>query len=105
MQYLSVNKGAHKILRITERMMIFAEHGDWETFAELEKDRSESMDSLFQHPDMPKAIDDIVYTLRRIMEIDKRCIELGERDKQILSDKMNIGGSEQAIQSYLQCAG
>ena len=104
MYHLSVQRAAHKVLRLTERMLVFAEHSDWSTFSEIEDERSRSMEYLFSHPDMPDAIQDIVYTLQRVLELDKRCIRLGETDRQALYVKLNSAGSMQAIQSYMQCA-
>jgi hypothetical protein len=104
MEFLSLQQGADKVLRLSQRMLETAEQGAWELLGQLEQERSHSLESLFQHPQMPDAIATVATALQQIVELDRRCIELGQqaRDAMAAELKQQAHG-ERAVRSYLDC--
>lgn len=104
MEFLSLQQGADKVLRLSQRMLETAEQGAWELLAQLEQERSRSLESLFQHPQMPTAIATVASALQQVMELDRRCIDLGEQARDSMAAELNQQAhGEHAIRSYLDC--
>ena len=104
MEYLSLQQGADKVLRISQRMLATAEQGDWTLLGQLERERSRSLESLFQHPQMPAAISVIASALQQVMELDRECIALGQQAREAMAAELNQQTQgQQAVRSYLDC--
>lgn len=104
MEFMSLQQGADKVLRLSQRMLNTAEAGEWEVLGQLEQERSQSLDSLFLHPDMPMALPTIAATLQQIMELDRRCLELGKQARDAMAAALNRqaqGQGVRALRSYL----
>jgi hypothetical protein len=104
MEFLSLQQGADKVLRLSLRMLETAEQGAWELLGQLEQERSRSLESLFQHPQMPAAIATVAQALQQVVELDRRCIELGQQARDSMAAELNQqaqGG--RAVRSYLDC--
>lgn len=105
MQYLSLQQGAQKVLRLSERMLAHAEQGDWDLLSGLESERSRSLESLFSHPQINDNLGEIADTLYEVISIDKQCIRLGEQARKTMLSQLNRqsqGG--RALNSYRQNA-
>lgn len=104
MEYISLQQGAEKVLRLSRRMLETAEIGDWTLLGQLEQERSRSLDSLFQHPSMPEQMYTISEALRQVMEFDRQCIAMGEQAKAEYATELRLQAQgEQAVRSYLDC--
>ena len=105
MQYLSLQQGAQKVLRLSERMLAHAEQGNWDLLSSLENERSRSLDSLFNHPHINQSLGEIADTLFEVINIDKQCLRLGDEARKIMLSQLNRqsqGG--RALNSYLENA-
>ena len=103
MQYLSLQQGAQKVLRLSERMLAQAEQGNWDLMGSLETERSRSLESLFNHPQINQSLNDIADTLFEVISIDKQCLRLGEEARRLMLSQLNRqsqGG--RALNSYLK---
>ena len=104
MEFLSLQQGADKVLRLSQRMLETAEQGEWELLGQLEQERSRSLDSLFQHPQMPTAIAMVATALQQVVELDRRCLELGQQARDSMAAELNQQArGTQAVRSYLDC--
>ena len=104
MEFLSLQQGADKVFRLSQRMLETAEQGAWELLGQLEQERSRSLDSLFQHPQMPAALPTIAAVLQQVVDLDRRCIELGQQARDAMAAELNIQAQgERAVRSYLDC--
>lgn len=104
MEFLSLQQGADKVLRLSQRMLETAEQDEWELLGQLEQERSRSLESLFLHPDMPSALPTIASALQQVVELDRRCIALSERARNAMAAELNIQTQGQrAVLSYLDC--
>ena len=105
MQYLSLQQGAQKVLRLSQRMLDHAEQGNWEMLGSLEAERSRSLDSLFQHPEIKQSLSDIAETLFDVIAIDKQCLLLGDEARQaMLLQLNNQSQGSRALNSYMENA-
>ena len=87
-------------------MLATAEQGDWELLGQLEQERSRSLESLFQHPQMPLALPTIANALLQVMELDRQCITLGHQARDAMAVQLNQQSQgEYAVRSYLDCQG
>lgn len=103
MQYLSVQQGAQKVLRLSQQMLLHAEQGNWELVSGLESERSRSLDSLFAHPDIHKSLGDIAGILFEVIALDKQCMALGEKArKSMLRQLGQQTKGPRAVSCYLQ---
>lgn len=102
MEFISLEQGAQKVLRLTHLMLESAEQGDWDLLRNLETERSRSLDCLFQHPEMPLGLSTIANALQQVMELDRRCIALGEAARSDMAKELHqqVQG-QQAVRSYL----
>lgn len=92
------------MLRLSQRMLHTAQQGEWELLGQLEQERSQSLDSLFLHPDMPIALPTIAATLQQIVELDRHCLELGQQAREAMAAALNQqaqGQGARALRSYL----
>lgn len=104
MEFLSLQQGADKVLRLSQRMLATAEQGEWELLGLLEQERSRSLESLFQHPQMPTALPTIASALQHVVDLDRRCIELGQQARDAMAAELNHQAQGQhAVRSYLDC--
>ena len=105
MQYLSLQQGAQKVLRLSERMLVYAEQGDWDLLSGLEIERSRSLTSLFNHPQISQSLSEIANTLYEVISIDKQCLRLGEEARKLMLVQLNHQSQgNRALNSYLQNA-
>jgi len=103
MQYLSLQQGAQKVLRLSQQMLVHAEQGNWELVSGLESERSRSLDSLFQHPDIQHSLNDIAGALHEVIAIDKQCLQLGEAARKTMMQQLkHQRSSSQALNCYMQ---
>lgn len=101
MQYLSLQQGAQKVLRLSQRMLQHAEQGNWELLGSLESERSRSLDSLFHHPDIKQNLGEIADTLFDVIAIDKQCLHLGDEARQAMLMQLNHQSQgSRALNSY-----
>ncbi|MBI1422993.1 MAG: hypothetical protein GC149_05960 [Gammaproteobacteria bacterium] len=106
MEFLSLQQGADKVLRLSHRMLETAEQGEWDLLGQLEQERSRSLDSLFQHPQMPNALPTIAHALQQVMELDRRCIALGQQARDAMAAEIKQQSQGQhAVRRYLDCQG
>lgn len=104
MEFLSLQHGAGKVLRLTQRMLEMAEQGKWETLGLLEQERSQSLENLFQHPQIPDALHTIAHALQQVVELDRQCIALGQQARNAMAAELNIQSQAQlAVRTYLDC--
>jgi len=104
MEFLSLQQGAGKVLRLTQRMLEMAEQGEWEALGQLEQERSRSLDSLFQHPQIPDALHTIAQALQHVVELDRQCIALGQQARDAMAAELNLQAQgERAVRTYLDC--
>lgn len=89
MQHLSLEQGANKVLRLTQRMLALAQENDWQAVAGLEQERQRSIDSLFRHPQLLQRMPTLVDILQQIVTLDKQCMALGEAARRQLADELN----------------
>lgn len=102
MEFMSLEQGAQKVLRLTQLMLESAEQGDWDLLRKLETERSRSLDSLFQHPEMPEALPTIASALQQVIDLDRRSIELGEAARNDMARELHHQHQGQlAVNSYL----
>lgn len=103
MQYLSLQQGAQKVLRLTERMLDEARAGNWQALGEIENERSRSLNSLFQHPQIIESLVSIADILYQVMSLDRQCMQLGEHERHILLNQMDKQTrGKKAMNSYLK---
>ena len=103
MQYLSVQQGAQKVLRLSQRMLQHAEQGNWELLSGLENERSRSLDSLFHHPEIKQSLTEIADTLFEVIAIDKQCLLLGDEVRKSMLQQLNHQSQgNRALNSYLE---
>ena len=106
MEFLSLQQGADKVLRLSQRMLETAGQGEWEMLGQLEQERSRSLESLFQHPQMPDALPTIANTLLQVVDLDRQCIALGQQARDAMAAELNLQAQgERAVRSYLDCLG
>lgn len=104
MEFLALQQGADKVLRLSQRMLESAERGEWELLGQIEGERSRSLEGLFQHPDMPAALATIASALQQVVELDRRCIALSEQARNAMAAELNIQNpGQRAVLSYLDC--
>jgi hypothetical protein len=104
MEFLSLQQGADKVLRLSQRMLETAEQGEWEILGQLEQERSRSLESLFQHPHMPNGLPTIAAALQQVVEMDRRCLALGQQARDAMAAELNQQTQGQrAVRSYLDC--
>jgi hypothetical protein len=104
MEYLSLQQGADKVLRLTRLMLDSAEQGDWALLRKLEQERSRSLDSLFQHPQMPSAMPTIGSILQQVVDLDRRAITLGKQARDAMAAELHQQAQGQrAVLTYLDC--
>lgn len=102
MEFMSLEQGAQKVLRLTQLMLESAEQGNWDLLRKLETERSRSLDSLFQHPQMPEALPTIASALQQVIDIDRRCLALGEEARNAMAAELHHQAQGQrAVLSYL----
>ena len=106
MQYISLQQCADKILRMTRRMLEYAEAGEWTLMGQLEQERGKSMQHLFRHPQIQDSLQTISDTLFEVMQLDRSCIELTEQARQAMLESLNqqTQGSK-ALKVYTQHSG
>lgn len=103
MQYLSLQQCADKILRLTQRMLQYAQSEEWELMSSLEMERGKALEHLFRHPDIKQSIQVISNTLFEVMELDKTCIDLTERArKSVLEQLDRQSQGKRALNLYLE---
>lgn len=103
MRYFSLQQGAQKVLRLSQQMLQHAEQGNWELVSGLESERSRSLDSLFQHPDIQSSLNDIAGILFEVISIDKQCMLLGENArKSMLQQLKRQSQGTRAVSCYMQ---
>ncbi len=101
MQYLSLQQGADKVLRLTQHMLQLAIADDWQAVASVEQERQRSIDALFRHPQLAQAMPNIAGTLQIVMELDKQCIERGESMRQQLAQALKeTSAGPRALRAY-----
>jgi len=105
MEYLSLQQCADKILRLTQRMLQYAQSEDWLLMSALELERGKAMEHLFRHPDIKYSIQIISHTLVEVMELDKTCIGLTEQARQSMLEQLDRQSQgERALSLYLENA-
>ncbi len=105
MQYLSLQQGAQKVLRLSQHMLAHAQAGNWELMSNLELERTRSLESLFRHPQITDSLPEIANILYEVMEIDRLCLDLGEHARQSILKNLNKQSQgSRATNSYLQHA-
>lgn len=103
MDYLSLQQGAGKIVRLSERMRDMARAQDWDALARLEQERQKSLESLFSHPHMPEGLEQIAEALQEVIELDRESIALSEKVKDDLGLALNRQSQgRRALRSYLR---
>lgn len=95
MRYLSLQQGADKILRLSQRMLAAAQTEDWQGVINVEQERQRSIDSLFRHPELPGALATIASTLQEVIVLDKRCMSLGMAYRSQLARELDAGAHGQ----------
>lgn len=101
MQYLSLQQGAAKVLRLTQHMLTLAKNDDWQRVASIESERQHSIDSIFRHPDLRQALPDLAEILRQVIALDQECIKLGTMLRLQLSHELNQQSQgERALRAY-----
>jgi hypothetical protein len=104
MEFLSLQQGASKVLRLTQRMLEMAEQGEWDALGQLEQERSRSLESLFQHPQIPDALHTIAHALQQVVELDRQCIALGQQARDAMAAELKLQSQAQhAVRTYLDC--
>jgi len=99
MYRLSPTQYAKKILHLSQHMRDMSYKQDWNTCTELEEQRQNVMDALFNHPDMPDALAEIADILEQVLLIDSESLYLCEeaRAKELHSLKENKSRHKAAI--------
>lgn len=101
MQYLSLQQGAAKVLRLTQHMLSSAKKDDWQRVVSIESERQYSIDSLFRHPDLGQALPELAEILRQVIALDQECIGLGATLRLQLSHELNLQSQgERALRAY-----
>ena len=101
MEYISLEQCANKVHRLTQKMFEYAQHGDWRAMANLETERQSSMESLFKHPAMPDAVNEIAGILKQILELDRESIELGNQARSALAQALDSNTQgDRALKAY-----
>jgi len=106
MQYLSLQQCADKILRLTQRMLQYAQSEDWELMSSLELERAKALQHLFRHPDIKVSMQIISSTLFEVMELDKTCLTLAQQARQSVLEQLDRQSQgKRALNQYLENAG
>jgi len=93
---------ASQALSCTEHMYLLAEQQDWDGLGQLEMERSQLLDALFNHPSLPSLLAKIADTLRRIIEMDQKTMALGKQARQTLKREMELlNQGKRAVDAYL----
>ena len=101
MEFMSLQQGAQKILRLSQRMLECAEQGEWDQLGRIEAERSRSLESLFRHPQMPQLLPSIAVTLQEVIALDRRCMDLGAQAREELIRLLNQDSQgARALQTY-----
>jgi len=102
MEYTSPIQYAGKIARLTQRMYLLAKQGDWLAVADIEVERQSAIHSLFSHPQIDTCLEQLADVLQEVIEMDRRCILLGEDEKQASGGKLvQLHHGKHAVMSYL----
>lgn len=103
MQYLSLQQGADKVLRLTQHMLQLASTDDWQSVASVEQERQRSIDALFRHPQLAQAMPEIAGTLQKVIELDKLCMARGDVMRQQLALELKaISQGPRALRAYTE---
>lgn len=106
MYSLSPQQYAQQILRISHHMRDMSYKQNWSACIELEEQRQNVMNALFEHDDLPQALTDIAETLEQILFIDSESLYMCEeaRTKEMRSVKESQSGQKAVVayHSHLQ---
>lgn len=104
MGFISLQQGAEQVLHLSQRMLESAEQGEWELLGQLEQERSRSLDSLFQHPQIAGELHTIAHALQQVVELDRQSIALGQQARDAMAAELNQQNQAQrAVRTYLDC--
>jgi len=98
---LSPVQYAKKILHLSQHMQEMSYKQDWNACIELEEQRQTVMDALFEHQDMPQALEEIAGILEQVLFIDSESLYICDEAKQKEMDKIKESKNrKKAAQSY-----
>ncbi|MBI3562469.1 MAG: flagellar protein FliT [Gammaproteobacteria bacterium] len=101
MQYLSLQQTANKVLRLTQYLLQLARQDAWEAMLEVEQQRQLALTALFQHPQMPQALNLVAQTLQQVVGLDKQCMALGDTARQQLEIQLAAAfQGQRAVREY-----
>lgn len=102
-KYILPKQYADVILRLSEKISVFAQQNDWEQAGILEAKRHQAMLELFSHPDIDAALPSITSILHDVMELDAEVIIKGEIELQDMAVQINgLGKGKRAVNAYLK---
>lgn len=78
MHCLSPKQYAQQILRLSQHMRDMSYKQDWSACIELEEQRQSVMTALFEHNDLPLALEDIAEILEEVLFIDSESLYMCE---------------------------
>lgn len=99
---LSPKQYAIKILHLSQHMQDMSYKQDWPACIELEEQRHRVMNDLFEHRDMPKALEHITDILEQVIYIDSESLYICEeaRSRELQSINKNKSRHKAAV-TYL----
>lgn len=103
---MSLQQGAQKVLRLSQRMLSCAEQGEWDQLGRIETERSSSLESLFRHPQIAQLLPAIAATLQEVIELDRQCMALGAQAREELVRLLNQDTQgPRGLQAYREMSG
>ena len=98
---VSPKQYADKVLRLSHHMHQMAIAQNWDMCSQLEQERQKTLEALFEHPQIPAALDSISDVLRQVMCVDGESMALCEKHKiQVSSDIKQLHDGQRAVNSY-----
>ena len=100
-RYLSPLQSAELVLRLTEKMLHYADQHEWVITQSLEAERNQVLQNLFNHPEFDRLLPILAKTLQKVMDYDARVIEQGEAQLLKLTREMSQANhSRRAMSAY-----
>lgn len=89
MQYLSLKQSAHKVLRLSQRMLQHARQEEWTMLGQVEQERGRVLEHIFKHPQINESLQTISDILFEVMQVDKTCMQLTEQAQQDIASALS----------------
>lgn len=98
---VSPQQYADKVLRLSHHIHQMAIAQNWDMCSQLEEERQRTLEALFDHPQIPAALESISDVLQQVMCVDGESLVICEKHKmQVAAEIKQLHDGQRAVNTY-----